>query len=168
MSWLPEAAYQKGWDACWRNFQHIESAPPNAAKAERLDALNRLHAIGHQREELERTIQALTGANFKLAESEAEWQAHAAMLTMACEQLISYRDRAGAINWQLEKADDYHRMIRAAISATPAEALARLKALEAIYERVLLFDQIKAVVGFELLAVVEAKKAAEDSQKSGQ
>jgi hypothetical protein len=52
----------------------------------------------------------------------AELKAHAARLAAVCEQLISYRDRAGAINFQLEKADDYHRLLRAALDATPADS----------------------------------------------
>ena len=58
-------------------------------------------------------------------------QAHAARLADVCKQLIGYRDRAGALNFQLEKADDYHRMIRAALSAVPAELLNELE-LDAI------------------------------------
>ena len=54
-------------------------------------------------------------------------QAHAARLVDVCKQLIGYRDRAGALNFQLEKADDYHRMIRAALSAVPAELLNELE-----------------------------------------
>lgn len=72
-----------------------------------------------------------------------EAQAHAARLTNACKQLISYRDRTGSINFQLEKADDYHRMIRAALAASSAEALtlrqqdtAYLAALEAFWQSI--------------------------------
>jgi hypothetical protein len=39
----------------------------------------------------------------------------------ACEKLIAYRDRAGAINFQLEKADDYIRMMRAVIARVKGE-----------------------------------------------
>src|SRR3990167_7366666 len=70
----------------------------------------------------------------RLKRERDEAQAHAAKLAEVCEQLIAYRDRAGAINWQLEKADDYHRMIRAALSATPAASLAYLRALEETLE----------------------------------
>ena len=41
-------------------------------------------------------------------------------LAAAAQGLIEYRDRAGAINFQLEKADDYIRMLRAALRNPPA------------------------------------------------
>lgn len=36
-------------------------------------------------------------------------------LAKACQKLIDYRDRAGAVNFQLEKADDFIRRIREAL-----------------------------------------------------
>lgn len=42
-------------------------------------------------------------------------------LLAACEALVKYRDRAGALNFQLEKADDYIRNIRAAIAKARGE-----------------------------------------------
>ena len=38
-------------------------------------------------------------------------------LLAACKALVDYRDRAGALGFQLEKADDYINQIRAAIAA---------------------------------------------------
>jgi hypothetical protein len=38
-------------------------------------------------------------------------------LLAACKALVEYRDRAGALGFQLEKADDYINQIRAAIAA---------------------------------------------------
>lgn len=36
-------------------------------------------------------------------------------LLAACKGLVEYRRRAGALNFQLEKADDYIRMMKSAI-----------------------------------------------------
>lgn len=38
-------------------------------------------------------------------------------LLAACKALVEYRDRAGALGFQLEKADDYINGMRAAIAA---------------------------------------------------
>lgn len=38
-------------------------------------------------------------------------------LLAACKALVDYRDRAGALGFQLEKADDYINQLRAAIAA---------------------------------------------------
>ncbi len=43
-------------------------------------------------------------------------------LLMACENLLAYRKRAGAVNFQLEKADDYFRLIVHAIAAAKGDA----------------------------------------------
>lgn len=82
-----------------------------------------------------------TGPTLKeLIHERNEARAQAAQLREVCEQFIAYRDRAGAINFQLEKADDYFRAIRAALSATPADSAAYLAALEAEYESALLLN----------------------------
>ena len=46
-----------------------------------------------------------------------DWRQVAEQLADAGKELIAYRDRAGAINFQLEKADDYHRRIRDTLAA---------------------------------------------------
>lgn len=43
-------------------------------------------------------------------------------LLAACEKLVSYRRRVGPLNFQLEKANDYIRMIEQAIAAAHNEA----------------------------------------------
>jgi hypothetical protein len=44
-------------------------------------------------------------------------------LLSAAKAVIEYRDRVGAMGWQLEKADDYFRQLRSAIAqAEPDKA----------------------------------------------
>ena len=38
-------------------------------------------------------------------------------LLTACKRLIEYRDSAGPLNFQLEKADDFMKLMRVAIAA---------------------------------------------------
>ena len=47
--------------------------------------------------------------------------AAAPYLLAACKKMIAYRDRAGAINFQLEKADDFIRLMRIAVDMAEPE-----------------------------------------------
>ena len=77
---------------------------------------NRYHIIGPRGRELA----IVTGEAGKLR-ANAELFTNAPAMLEACEQLLSYRDRAGALNFQLEKADDYLRIIRAVIARVKGE-----------------------------------------------
>lgn len=55
-------------------------------------------------------------ADGKLMQSAPALQAENERLREACQMLIAYRDTAGPLNFQLEKADDFINLIRAALA----------------------------------------------------
>jgi len=94
--------------------QHAHTPGPYTKELHESD--NRWHIIGPRGQELA----IVTGETGKLAANAGLFAESPAMLE-ACEQLLSYRDRAGAINFQLEKADDYLRAIRTVIARVKGE-----------------------------------------------
>ncbi len=62
--------------------------------------------------EILRLQSELAEANVRATTAEAQVEE----LVGACKAMVEYRDRVGAMGWQLEKADDFIRNIRSAIS----------------------------------------------------
>lgn len=64
-----------------------------------------------------------TGSMWEIETAVAMWNRRDGEpdLLVACEKLVAYRDRAGAGNFQLEKADDFIHMMRAAIARAKGE-----------------------------------------------
>ena len=85
------------------------------------DALNRIGdiLIDLQNEAIERARSVFEEQ--KAAPAHRAAPPDESTLQAACRKLIIYRERVGALNFQLEKADDFINLMRAALDGLPAD-----------------------------------------------
>ena len=92
-------------------------------------------------------------------------------LQASCQELIAYRDRVGALNFQLEKADDFINLIRYALDGLPADpAQAHAAELENLLARLVpaIYAQGVDAKLSELMAEIRTLFATLDAERKAQ